>query len=84
MDYDVVKPFNTVNRRFKPDDDRSNVVRSDDHIEPHTIETLKSRGFIKEQGDKPAPLLGPLSAPVFVAPDKPEPLPKAAPPTSEK
>lgn len=52
MDYDVLKPFNTVNRRFKPDDDRCNVARSSDDLSPHSIETLEKRGFIKARDQK--------------------------------
>jgi hypothetical protein len=80
-EYSVLKVFNTVNRRFKPDNDSSNVVKSDDHLEPHSIETLKARGFIKEKHEKPAPM--PTSA--TVPPNKLETsAPAAAPATSEK
>ncbi|MGY4224331.1 spore germination cell wall hydrolase CwlJ-like protein [Bradyrhizobium sp. USDA 4503] len=79
-EYSVLKAFNTVNRRFKPDDERSNVVKSDDLLAPHTIETLKSRGFIKEKDDKPAPV--PASA--TVPQNKLETSAPAAPATSEK
>lgn len=79
-EYSVLKPFNTVNRRFKPDDERSNIVKGDDHLEPHTIETLKSRGFIKEKDEKSAP----MSAPATVPPNKLETSAPAAPATSEK
>ncbi|WP_454629530.1 hypothetical protein [Bradyrhizobium cenepequi] len=54
MDYDVLKPFNTVNRRFKPAADADaasandgNIVRDTDDVTPFTIETLEKRGFIK-------------------------------------
>lgn len=79
-EYSVLKAFNTVNRRFKPDDERSNVVKTDDHIEPHSIEMLKSRSFIKEKGEKQVPM--PVSA--TVPPNKLETSAPAAPATSEK
>jgi hypothetical protein len=40
--YVVKKHFNTVNRHLKPGDP----VSEADHLEPHTVETLKSGGFI--------------------------------------
>ncbi|MCW2195036.1 hypothetical protein AB7M45_007809 [Bradyrhizobium elkanii] len=79
-EYSVLKAFNTVNRRFKPDDERSNVVKTDDNLEPHSIETLESRGFIKEKDEKSVP----MPAPVIVPPNKLETSPPAAPATSEK
>ncbi|WP_027578479.1 hypothetical protein [Bradyrhizobium sp. Ai1a-2] len=60
MDYDVLKPFNTVNRRFKPAADADaasaaggNIVLDTDDLTPHTIETLEKRGFIKARTAKP-------------------------------
>ncbi|PDT77182.1 hypothetical protein [Bradyrhizobium sp. C9] len=79
MDYDVEKPFSTINRRFKPDDERSNVVSDGDHLEPHSIETLKARGFIKKRSEAVA-----LPPPVSLPLNKLEPSPPAPPPTSEK
>ncbi|MGY3482224.1 Tfp pilus assembly protein PilP [Bradyrhizobium sp. USDA 4011] len=80
-EHDVLKPFNTVNRRFRPDDERCNVVRSDDHLEPHSIETLKARGFIKERGEAVAL---PTSVAAEVPPNKLEVSRPATPATSEK
>lgn len=80
-EHDVLKPFNTVNRRLKPDDDRCNVVRDGDNLEPHSIETLTERGFIRARGEVAA-----LPAPVAaeVPPNKLEVSRPAIPATSEK
>ncbi|TAI67578.1 hypothetical protein [Bradyrhizobium sp. Leo170] len=60
MDYDVLKPFNTVNRRFKPAADADaasandgSIVLDTDDLTPHTIEGLEKRGFIKVRAAKP-------------------------------
>ena len=53
MKYDVLKPFNSINRRFKPEVDGANTVSEDDDLSPHTIETLEKGEFIKAQEEKP-------------------------------
>ncbi|MBR1070016.1 hypothetical protein [Bradyrhizobium liaoningense] len=53
MKYDVLKPFNSTNRRFKPDVEGANTVEDTDDVSPHTIETLERREFIKALTAKP-------------------------------
>jgi hypothetical protein len=43
MQYDVVKPFNTVNRRLVP----GSSISTDEPIEPFTFEERRENGFIK-------------------------------------
>lgn len=64
MKYDVMKPFNTVNRRLAIGAE----ISTDDPIEPFTFEEREKSGFIKE---KPAlPLAPPVNKLVLApAPD---------------
>lgn len=51
MDYEVVKPFKSTNRRFTPSDGPGGVVKKTDDIAPHTIETLTARKFIEPKNE---------------------------------
>ena len=82
-EYDVVKPFKSVNRRFNPNDERSNVVRDGDDLQPLSIETLEQRGFIKAKEPK-GPVAVPLNKLDTAIPTASAITPAAAPATSEK
>lgn len=53
MDYAVLKPFNTVNRRFNPEVEQGNTVTATDDVTPHTIESLENGDFIRAREEKP-------------------------------
>lgn len=46
MDYEVVKPFKTLNRRFAPGPGPGGVVTTADGVSPHTIDSLVAKEFI--------------------------------------
>lgn len=59
MDYEVAKPFNTVNRRFAPGSGPGGTVSNTDDIAPFTIAERLERSFIKaplSTGVEPAAL----------------------------
>lgn len=53
MKYDVLKPFKSINRRFKPATEGADVVDATDDLSPHTIESLENGEFIRAQKEKP-------------------------------
>lgn len=46
MDYEVLKPFKSTNRRFAPGDGPGSIVGETDDISPHTIGSLRAKSFI--------------------------------------
>jgi hypothetical protein len=65
MDYEVLKPFNSVNRRFAPGPGPGGSISFADDISPFTIEDRLTSGFIKL---RPVPIPADLPAPVSSEP----------------
>lgn len=49
MGYEVLKPFQTVNRKFAPGEGPGGSLDGTEDVSPHTFDTLESRGFIKSK-----------------------------------
>lgn len=58
MQYNVVKPFNTVNRRLA----LGATIRDDEVIEPWTFDERRDSGFIKSHDDEGQPTAAPIVA----------------------
>lgn len=69
MDYEVLKPFNTVNRRFAPGAGLGSTVNETVDVAPHTLGGLISRRFIQAKSEL-AVATKPASAPVAQQPAK--------------
>ena len=63
MDYEVLKPFRSVNRRFAPGPGLGGTVNEADDIEPHTIDSLLAKQFIGPNNEM-------VSEPVAPPPNK--------------
>lgn len=68
--YDVLKPFNTVNRRLKVGGD----IAENEHIEPWSFDERVRSGFLKEQGAIQAAASNPSPAPATPAPGATPPI----------
>jgi hypothetical protein len=73
MDYEVLKPFKSVNRRFAPGAGPGGSVSDTDDVAPHSIESLCTKNFIEAKNEMvsapPAPPPNEMSTAKMPLPD---------------